>query len=65
MIEIDNLSKSYDNNVVLNIPKMSIPKSQAFGLLGNNGAGKTTLFSLILDLIKVFFQLYLQDLLQL
>ena len=52
MIEIDNLSKSYDNDVVLNIPKMSIPKSETFGLVGNNGAGKTTLFSLILDLIK-------------
>jgi len=36
----------------LNLDRISIPKGQAFGLVGNNGAGKTTLFSSLLDLIQ-------------
>jgi len=52
MIEIHNLSKSYNGVTVLNIEEISIPKGQAFGLVGNNGAGKTTLFSSLLDLIQ-------------
>jgi ABC-2 type transport system ATP-binding protein len=52
MIRIDQLTKSYGDTTVLNIPEMDIPKGQVFGLVGNNGAGKTTLFSLLLDLIQ-------------
>ncbi|MEA1786634.1 ABC transporter ATP-binding protein [Arenibacter sp. GZD96] len=51
MISISNLSKTYGNQIVLNITSLEIPKGQSFGLVGNNGAGKTTLFSLLLDLI--------------
>ena len=52
MIEIHNLSKSYNGVTVLSLDGISIPKGQAFGLVGNNGAGKTTLFSSLLDLIQ-------------
>ena len=52
MIRIEQLTKSYGDTTVLNIPEMDIPKGQVFGLVGNNGAGKTTLFSLLLDLIQ-------------
>ena len=52
LINIENLQKSYKNVTVLNVPNLSIPQGQTFGLVGNNGAGKTTLFSLILDLIQ-------------
>jgi len=52
MISIDSLKKRYGNQLVLDIPQLSIPRSQCFGLVGNNGAGKTTLFRLILDLIQ-------------
>ncbi len=52
MIQIENLTKVYNGNTVLNLPSVSIPKGQSFGLVGNNGAGKTTLFSLVLDLIR-------------
>jgi len=52
MIEVHNLSKSYNSTQVLNIPSLDIPKGQSFGLVGNNGAGKTTFFSLLLDLIQ-------------
>jgi ABC-2 type transport system ATP-binding protein len=52
MIEIRGLTKQYDGVTVLNIPQLSIPDGESFGLVGNNGAGKTTLFSLLLDLVK-------------
>lgn len=52
MITTSNLSKKYNNNTVLNIENLDIPKGQSFGLVGNNGAGKTTYFSLLLDLIQ-------------
>nr|WP_026302437.1 ABC transporter ATP-binding protein [Psychroflexus tropicus] len=51
MIDVQNLSKSYNGDKVLNIEHLTIPKGQSFGLVGNNGAGKTTFFSLLLDLI--------------
>ena len=52
MITTSNLSKKYNDNVVLNIESLEIPKGQSFGLVGNNGAGKTTYFSLLLDLVR-------------
>ena len=52
MITIENLSKIYGSQQVLNIKNLQIPTGQSFGLVGNNGAGKTTLFSLLLDLIQ-------------
>src|SRR5699024_6512651 len=52
MIQIQNLSKKYQDNSVLHIEELHIPKGECFGLVGNNGAGKTTLFSLLLDLIE-------------
>lgn len=52
MIEVKDLTKAYHGNVVLDIPKLTIPKGESFGLVGNNGAGKTTFFRLILDLIR-------------
>lgn len=52
MIQVNNLSKKYNNTTVLNIQELEIPKGQSFGLVGNNGAGKTTFFSLLLDLIE-------------
>jgi ABC-2 type transport system ATP-binding protein len=52
MITIENLTKKYGAQSVLNIEELSIPTGQSFGLVGNNGAGKTTLFSLLLDLIQ-------------
>jgi ABC-2 type transport system ATP-binding protein len=51
MIQVNQLSKTYNATTVLNIANLEIPKGQSFGLVGNNGAGKTTFFSLLLDLI--------------
>jgi len=52
MIKVENVTKTYGQATVLNIPNLEIPKGQSFGLVGNNGAGKTTFFSLLLDLIQ-------------
>ncbi len=52
MITTSNLSKKYNDNIVLHIDNLDIPKGQSFGLVGINGAGKTTFFSLLLDLIQ-------------
>jgi ABC-2 type transport system ATP-binding protein len=51
MIQIQNLIKAYNKEIVLNIPELTIKKGEIFGLVGNNGAGKTTMFNLVLDLI--------------
>ncbi len=52
MIEVRNLSKTYGDREVLNIPHLAFKQGETVGVLGNNGAGKTTLFSIILDLVK-------------
>jgi ABC-2 type transport system ATP-binding protein len=52
MIQVNNLSKTYNETTVLNIQNLEIPKGQSLGIVGNNGAGKTTFFSLLLDLIQ-------------
>lgn len=52
MITVRDLTKKYNGITVLNMPELTIPKGQSFGLVGNNGAGKTTFFSLLLDLIQ-------------
>lgn len=51
MIEISQLIKAYNKEIVLHIEELKVEKGELFGLVGNNGAGKTTLFNLLLDLI--------------
>jgi ABC-2 type transport system ATP-binding protein len=55
MITVNQLQKEYNGITVLNIPTLTIPNRQSFGLVGNNGAGNTTFFRLILDLIEASF----------
>jgi len=52
MIQINNLTKVYGTQTVLDIPDLKINKGESFGLVGNNGAGKTTMFRCVLDLIR-------------
>jgi len=52
MIQVNNLTKTYNGTTVLHIENLEIKKGESFGLVGNNGAGKTTFFSLLLDLIQ-------------
>ncbi len=42
MIEIRNLTKSYENFLALNDLTMTVPSGSIYGLVGPNGAGKST-----------------------
>ena len=52
LLEVNNITKSYGANRVLDDVTFSIPKGKIVGLLGPNGSGKTTLIKLINDLLK-------------
>ena len=47
MLEIKNIKKSYQNNLVLDINQLQVNSGQIFCYLGTNGAGKTTTIELI------------------
>lgn len=51
MIEIENLTKSFGKNTVLDKIDLKIAKGNVYALLGKNGVGKTTLINTIIDLI--------------
>jgi ABC-type multidrug transport system ATPase subunit len=51
MIQINNVSKSYDRIKAVNDVSLEIKKGILFGLIGPDGAGKTTLFRLITTLL--------------
>ena len=50
VIETNNLSKKYYNNLVVNSINMHVEKGKIYGLLGKNGAGKTTTMCMLLNL---------------
>lgn len=49
---VDNVTKSYGSNVVLNGVKLALEPGSITGLLGRNGAGKTTLLRSSVGLLK-------------
>jgi spermidine/putrescine transport system ATP-binding protein len=51
-LTVDNLSKSYDGNLILNNVNLNVSKGEFFFLLGPSGCGKTTLLRLISGLIS-------------
>ena len=51
LLEIKNLSNSFDGKEVLKGADLCISSGKIVGLLGRNGAGKTTLIKLINDLL--------------
>jgi ABC-2 type transport system ATP-binding protein len=52
IIDINNLSKYYNNFKALDEVSFKVDKGQIFGYIGSNGAGKTTTIKIILGLIK-------------
>jgi len=52
MIEVINLSKSYQNEKAVNNINFEIGENEIIGLLGPNGCGKTTTIAMILGLLK-------------
>jgi len=51
-LEIQNITKKYNNRTILDNVSFSIQKGELFGLIGLNGVGKTTLIKNILDLTR-------------
>ena len=51
-LEVKNISKSFDNNHVLNNISIELNKGELVCLLGVSGCGKTTLFNIISGLLS-------------
>lgn len=51
LIEFKNISKKYDDKLVLKDINLKIGRGKIVGLLGKNGEGKTTMIKLINDLL--------------
>jgi branched-chain amino acid transport system ATP-binding protein len=52
VLEIKNLSKSFDGIVVADNIELTLPAGRVVGLIGPNGAGKTSLFNLVCGVVK-------------
>ena len=52
IIELENVSLSYGNRLILDNINFKINESQIFGMLGPNGVGKSSIFNLITGLIS-------------
>jgi ATP-binding cassette ChvD family protein len=48
VFDIKNLSKGYENRVLIDNLNLSIPKNAIVGIIGPNGVGKSTLFRMIM-----------------
>lgn len=52
MLTIKNLTKTYDDHIVVDDLNFHVKRGEVFALLGANGAGKTTTIKMILGLTK-------------
>ena len=54
LIQIENLTKTYQQFRALDDFSIQIPQASIYGLLGPNGAGKTTLIRILNQIIYNF-----------
>lgn len=52
ILKTKDLTKKYDNHIVVDNLNLEIRKGEVFGLLGPNGAGKSTTMNMICDIVK-------------
>lgn len=52
ILNLDKVSKKYDNKTVVDHISLEINEGEIFGLLGPNGAGKSTTMNMICSLVK-------------
>src|SRR5699024_10237170 len=52
VIRLENVSSSYDQNLILENINLNIKRVMFLGLVGPNGGGKTTLIKIILGLLR-------------
>jgi ABC-2 type transport system ATP-binding protein len=52
MIEVQDLTKTFNGKTVLNGLNFQVQEGEIFGFLGPNGAGKTTTMRIILGLLR-------------
>ena len=53
MLQANNLTKKYGEQIALNNLNLTIEAGEVFCLLGQNGAGKTTTINLFMGLKRV------------
>jgi len=51
-VELNNICKSYNDNLVVNNVSFTVAQGEIFGLIGPNGAGKTTTIRIVMDITK-------------
>ena len=51
-IIVKNITKYYDNSLVINNINFNVKKGEILGLLGLNGAGKSTIMKMICSYVK-------------
>ena len=54
VIDVKNLSKSYDESLLIEDISFRLPPGGIIGIIGANGAGKTTLFNILSGIEKSF-----------
>ncbi|MDE7333577.1 MAG: ABC transporter ATP-binding protein [Lachnospiraceae bacterium] len=52
VLTIQNLSKSFGKQKIIDNLNMSVPEGSIFGFIGQNGAGKTTTMKMVLGLLQ-------------
>ena len=51
-IELDGVSKRFDEVTAVDDLSMTVPEGEVFGFLGPNGAGKSTTINMLLDFVR-------------